>query len=189
MRRWYSPDSENLHDPHAAGIATPRFRNRQHQVALRAAAVFGMTARCVVRKAPLIRRFAPPSPRDAGRRRAVALRFVPSPRASRGERVPEGWVRGAFRDALRLRSPLIRRCAPPSSGPRAQRSGVHRRASQWLANTPLHPRCAERRNTTPVDSVVAAGETRAVYQDGLRRSPSCRPCPLQRTPMPARRSA
>ncbi len=43
-------------------------------------------------------------------------------------------------EKLRGCLPLIRRCAPPSSGPRAQRSGAHRRARQCLASAPLRPR-------------------------------------------------
>jgi hypothetical protein len=98
---------------------------------------------------PLIRRCAPPSPRCAGRRKNCihAVRnctqhskpeAVPSPRASHGERVAAGRVRGALRDALQLRWPLIRRCAPPS------------------------PRCAGRRET-PVAMTVKSGEKSREY--------------------------
>ena len=42
-----------------------------------------------------------------------------------------------------VRRPLIRPEAT-FSGPRAQRSGVHRRASQWLANAAFHPHAGRR---------------------------------------------
>ncbi len=65
----------------------------------------GCSSRSVAAAWPLIRRCAPPSPPQAGRRTSGSVRCLPSPRAAHGEKVAEGRMRGALREASQVPGP------------------------------------------------------------------------------------